>query len=282
MQFLKHLTGMLVITTLLFPGVTPLTGCSKKTIQYDTVSVVKMDTLVQPDSVYDIQDGLVAYYNFNAGSLKDGSMYGNNISFNNATPAADRFGTAGNAFYFDGATSYMQIPNTLSLNPNNITLLAIVKVQGFWTGSCRGNRIVGKGVPDATNGWYQIGFSDDLGCNAAIDSAHEKFGGGFGDNDPFGSAAGASTDTVFVQKDIWYHLLYSYDGITARFYINGILKNASPRAPVDFTNNTEDVFIGKSNYAGFDSNFKGVIDEIRIYNRALPQGAIDRLDNLLN
>ncbi len=118
-----------------------LTSCKKETI-YDTTYISKTDTtiinhtdtLIVTDSIYNITDGLVAYYNFNGGNLNDSSGYGNNIVFNNAASTSDRFGKPGNAYLFNGSTNYMYANNSSSLNPNNtITLMAIVKINGFYT-----------------------------------------------------------------------------------------------------------------------------------------------------
>jgi hypothetical protein len=68
-----------------------LSSCTK------TLTIIKTDTLVQLDTVYCLKCGLVAYYNFNNGNLNDSSGNGNNITFNNATPTADRFGNPNNA-----------------------------------------------------------------------------------------------------------------------------------------------------------------------------------------
>lgn len=56
-----------------------------------------------------LTQGLVAYYPFN-GNANDAS--GNNINAvtTNATLTTDRIGTSNSAYYFDGATSYIQLP----------------------------------------------------------------------------------------------------------------------------------------------------------------------------
>ncbi|HET7000871.1 MAG TPA: hypothetical protein VFI33_06170, partial [Puia sp.] len=113
------------------------TSCSKtvtnhdttiKTVHDTTVKIVK-DTIV--DTLYNLNYGLVAYYNFNNGNLNDSSGRGNNIIFNNATVTSDRFGRAGNAYRFTGG-AYMRVPNSVTLNQTQITMMAIVRMNGFY------------------------------------------------------------------------------------------------------------------------------------------------------
>jgi hypothetical protein len=140
---------------------------------------------------YDIQSGLVAYYNFKNGNLSDGSGFHNDITFNNATLAADRFGNANNAYAFDGATTYMTVSNSASLNPNNITLYAIIKINGFNSAICHENQIIGKGSPDVINGFYSLRFDDwPTTCVSPARFNNEYFYGQFGDNNPQGSTTG--------------------------------------------------------------------------------------------
>jgi hypothetical protein len=81
----------------------------------------------------------------------------------------------------------------------------------------------------------------------------------------------------------WYKLAFAYDGITAKLYINGAPVASSTKSAV-FTDNTMDLLIGRNQDPNglFPSWFNGVIDEIRIYNRALNQQAITQLINVAN
>ncbi len=73
---------------------------------------------------------------------------------------SDGFGNANNAYLFNGTTNYMQVPNSASLNPNNITLMAIFWVNDYYQGLCHVNQVFGKGTPDNINGFYALRFSD--------------------------------------------------------------------------------------------------------------------------
>jgi len=256
---------------------TGITGLTAGTYYFqlqvtDNANLTGLDT-VAVRVLYDVQSGLVAYYNFNGGTLNDSSGYGNNITFNNATQTSDRHGNANNAYLFNGTSSYMQVPNSASLNPNTITLMAVFKVNGFYQGLCHVNQILGKGMPDNINGFYMLRFSDYvLNCTDPLDTNSEKFAGSF-------SGAGASPDTVFVKTGQWYNLTFTYDGNDAKLYLNGELK-WSTHMPVSFVANSHDIFIGRDeDNIQYPYWFNGVIDEIRIYNLALPAGAVKQLSD---
>ena len=113
----------------------------------DTINTV--DTLRMRDTVIscncNLKAGLVAYYNFNGGNLNDSSGFHNHIFFNNAVITKDRFGKVNNAYLLNGSSSYMQIKNSQSLNPDSMTMYAIVKANGFYTGPCADNQIIYRG-----------------------------------------------------------------------------------------------------------------------------------------
>jgi hypothetical protein len=253
----------------------------------DTLTI--KDTLVISDTVMSkITKGMIAYYNFNGGNLNDSSGQSNDITFSNATPAADRFGNPNNAFLFDGRSSYMQVKNSASLNPSNITLYAIVKPLGFYQGACHGNQILEKGYPYQVNGFYNLAFfpyNNDVGgqsCALTVDTTKEIFGGSFGDNvqnSSAGAAGSSSNDSVYIQKNQWYTIAYTYDGTTAKFYVNGALASSVQNTGnVTFTPNSFDLTIGQTGFSNYPYYFNGVIDEIRIYNRAITNQEVGYLD----
>ncbi len=211
--------------------------------------------------------GLAAYYSFN-GNANDQSGNNNNPIFNNATPTAGRNGSPNTAYLFNGASSYIEIPNSSSLNPSRITLYALVKPQGFYQGACHGNVILSKGVDEFPDGWYSLLYSDavfnaGLNCSNPVDSLHQNFYGGFGRN-----GAVTSPYTPYVTKEEWYSVVLTFDGSTTRFYVNGN-QVASKAGSFIYGGSGLPLFLGKMNNPTFPYWFKGVIDEVRIYNRAL-------------
>lgn len=70
-------------------------------------------------------------------------------------------------------------------------------------------------------------------------------------------------------KDSWHHVAATYDGTYMRIYINGVLANQLAVTGT-ITVNTNPLTIGYQN--GYTNEFfKGSIDELRIWNRALSQ-----------
>jgi Concanavalin A-like lectin/glucanases superfamily len=134
-------------------------------------------------------------------------------------------------------------------------------------------KLLGKGYNDYINGFYFLRLNDfSADCNTPPNVNKETFSGGI-------TTAGIITDTCFVKTGQWYNLIYTYDGIVSKIYLNGQLKKVSTFGPVGFDANNHDLFIGKHEDPMFPYYFNGVIDEIRIYNRALPLGAIKQLSD---
>lgn len=223
----------------------------------------------------DLKKGLQAYYPFN-GNANDESGNNNNPVKNNATITSDRYGNPNSAYHFNGAYQFIQIPNKPSLNfGNKISISAWVKPTGFYYGICHASQIISKGGGNYNPGNYALRFDDALysagtGCSGNIcDTLHQNFRG---------------TGTVlspypgdFIQKDRWYHVLYTNDGDTAKLYVDCELKYAV-YFPETFTNK-EDLFFGKSDDEFFPYWLNGDLDEVRIYNRSLTPGEIFLLCN---
>ncbi len=225
-----------------------------------------------------LNKGLMAWYPFD-GNANDNSGNGNNPSFNNAKLTTDRFGNPKSAYQFDGATSYMQIPNSASLNcGTRVTISMWVKVNGFYKGACHGNYMICKG-PE-TNWTLNAEFSDGLydakngkdACSIStpVDTAHETFY----------SSLGGWSDSTFIAEGKWYHLALVADSDFVSAYLDGKLIKANAKSPVQEYNSPYDLFLGRYyNASSTPYWFNGVLDDIRIYNRALNATEIDSLHN---
>ncbi|MEO9005195.1 MAG: LamG-like jellyroll fold domain-containing protein, partial [Ginsengibacter sp.] len=207
--------------------------------------------------------GLKAYYPF-SGNANDLSGNNNNPVFNNATLVPDRFGNSNSAYHFNGTSSYMKILNSPTINfTNQLSICAWVKPQGFYTGPCHGNSIMMKGDADYLTGNYFLRYDDgySTGYNNCSTSTVDMLSQNF-----YGS--GSPGYTPYIQANQWYSVILTYDGATAKLYVNCELKVSVPQVSTTFTN-SYDLYLGSLNNASFPYWLNGDLDEVRIYNRAL-------------
>ncbi len=209
--------------------------------------------------------GLVAYYPFN-GNANDESGNGNNGTVFGATLTMDRFGSTNSAYHFDGndyikasADNLPMVERTTSLWFNANTLSTRPVLLGYG----------GKGSP-GTSWWMNINHGGTLAYFLGVHFTQSNYLRYFYSQQPTGE---------------WINFVATTNSNGSKIYINGeeMASNSF------FINNTyvtgKDLSFGV-NVSGngiapaTDSNtgyFKGIIDEIRIYNRALTKEEIQLL-----
>ena len=206
-------------------------------------------------------DGLVAYYPFN-GNANDESGNGNNCAVTNCTLVSDRFNNLNRAYSFNGTSSRITgIANPAVLSLTQVTLSAWVKINGYGK---QFPRIIGV-APSGTS-------SEKYGMYFNIASAPRAFG--------FLINPGPTTiwsQTLFSNDNVWHHLLITFDGNMTRFFIDNVLdKTVNSSLTIGQFTSGHMVVIGGGSFTGNDI-FDGVIDDARIYNRALSNNEIQAL-----
>ena len=86
-----------------------------------------------------------------------------------------------------------------------------------------------------------------------------------------------ATSTTDINDNEWHHIVGSYDGTTMKIYIDGNLEDTNTDFSGNLPTNTENVKIGADYQSTLDNFFDGLIDETRIYNRALSADEIGEL-----
>jgi hypothetical protein len=201
----------------------------------------------------DLQNGLVAYYPFN-GDAEDASGNGFNGVKHNMTPTTDRFGVSNSAYLLNGSSSYIEI---LGIDDNfdlqDHTISAWVKWEPG--ASCCG----GGGIFGVTNNGKTV---DHYAM-----TCHENFFRSF-INYPDSPNDEHQNLTTSFQDQNFHHIATTYNGSTRSLYLDGKLVNQIQfTEAINYGANTL-AFIGVNHPGGVDW-FKGVIDEVRLYNRAL-------------
>ena len=206
-------------------------------------------------------NGLVAYYPF-SGNANDSSGNGNNGTVNNATLTTDRFGNANSAYRYDGATSYINIPNSNSLKFNGqLTISVWVNAVSLPSPL---SYILSKGGDGGTpNSWCFPVESNGLVELSVYDNTGNK-------NNQCNSTANA------VVVNNWVNITSTFDGSTTKIFINGVMNNSVLSNYTTFSNNY-DLKFGRRYISGLPYFFNGKIDDARIYSRALDSTEIQSL-----
>jgi PKD repeat protein len=199
--------------------------------------------------------GLVAAYNFEEASgttVIDASGNGNHGTISGATRTTS--GKFGRALSFDGISNWVTVNDSASLDlTNGMTLEAWVYPTATMSGW---QAVINKEQPGGFGAAYYLAANSDLNQpEVAIYTTdwYKLYGG------------------PALSANQWVHLVGTYDGSTMKLYVNGSQVSSQPQAGgIDVTSGV--LRIGGNSYWG--EFFKGRIDEIRIYNRALSTSEI--------
>lgn len=196
-----------------------------------------------------IADGLIAFYPFN-GNANDESGNGNNAIVDGALLTTDRYDKELSAYHFDGINDSIKVPSiSLPVGNQPRTISVFFKVE---SPLLLDQYIAGWGIewdtPDSAfflnvyrEQYRFVVLHDDLSVGP-------------------------------VTADTWIHFAVSYDGSIAYVYVNGVL--AGYRDSWEYnvnTYNTTGLLIGvlPNRDSPYAHSFKGSIDEVRVYDRAL-------------
>lgn len=194
--------------------------------------------------------GPVAAYSFDEGegtTLEDVTGSGHNGEIESAE-WTDR-GKYGGALEFDGKDDCVTVPDAEELRTTEeFTLETWVKPASP----------VGDDPIVYKDAWGHV--ADSLGIGIYSSAKPEGFiGEGEGE---FESVAGSAA----IEANVWTHLAFTYDGAHMRLYVNGSLAGTQAQAEGPPWGEGPLVIGCNPDYPEF---FKGKIDEVRVYDRAL-------------
>jgi hypothetical protein len=203
-----------------------------------------------------INDGLVAYYPF-SGNADDESGNGSHGTVYGATLVADRFGNPNSAYQFDGVDDVIDSGNSSYFNfGTGFTFTGWIKVSEF-----NGASIFMKKKKNYENKYLKL-YNQRLMFYLYYTTGESTTGSGS------------------LPLNQWVHVAATYDGSFTKTYINGVF-SVSRSATGDVADSTANMYIGRSNQEidplSGGPSFKGMIDDVRFYNRALSESEIESL-----
>ena len=160
---------------------------------------------------------------------------------------------SGKCLSLDGTNDYVGCGNGTSLNVSEITVGLWVKITTLnqWS------PIISRGRGGGEKPWLlMLGFNSNLYSNVITTSGSSGNYWGF-----------------IPYTGQWYYLVFSYNSVDGmKTYVNGVSKDGA--VPAGTINNSTTVNL----YIGTDDNintfFNGLIDDVRIYNQAIPTSQI--------
>jgi hypothetical protein len=183
----------------------------------------------------------------------DSSVLGNDGTLPNMAGNEWTNGIVGGALEFDGTDDYVSVPNSSSLQLTSaLTMAGWIKADSWGSGTDV-DIIARKGEDNPNN--YQLSIADGLATLYLDD----------------GDGSGYRGDTL-LNTGQWYHVAATWDGTTARVYVDGVLDNDPPDLHGNnISTDTRAFYIGGRSGADL---LDGILDDIRIYNRALSEAEI--------
>lgn len=226
---------------------------------------------VQKSKIRDIEQGLLAEWHFEEGedqikndpdgdgySIYDLSSRGINSGFTYVTWSNNYVdGVNGKAIYFDGSNDYVWIHSRFwnKINPRKqVTYEAWIYPEDNYPTSIGEIIVNGAWYKRLFVGYGKIGF--ELKINGTVYDLYSN---------------------TNIQTNKWYYVVATYDGSKMRIYINGKLDNELlVSGLIDSSAAGVNTVIGAQPPAEY---FKGIIDEVYIWNRALtPQEIKERFE----
>lgn len=205
--------------------------------------------------------GLVAYWKFDDAigmTATDFSVHGNNGALTDMLGTEWTTGKIGGALEFDGIDDHVQVPHAAELNGSIALTYAAWVFPHSWSGI---RQIMAKSVHAGGSGPAQMGIFSESG---QLYVRAETTGGQI------------NVGTALPPLDNWTHVAGVFDGSILRVYINGVEVNSLAFSTTNLIPTTDGVNFSKEVGAA-QYFFDGLLDDIRVYNRALGEPEVEFL-----
>jgi hypothetical protein len=215
--------------------------------------------------------GLVGYWPFNGKDISGNTAYdrsgqNNNGTINGATKA---IGKLGQGLSFDGLNAYVTVTGTKTYAAQNSPFS--VSAWAYLNSFTNGWPVIVKLRTDTSHPWYLLLSNDTnyLGISVGSGSTWACL------------KSGTNPDTLTGK---WQHFATVYNGAgagnAANFSIYSDGQPVSMSASAGYGTYSQGTEIGSETGSGTSNLWQGLIDDVRVYNRALSAEEIKRLYNM--
>ena len=219
-------------------------------------------TIIARPMYIGLNDGLVGHWTFdgqtvsNNDTVADLSGNSNEVIRQGDKPKPVP-GRIGQAFNFDGANTWFETASNVDAldGAAPMTVSAWIYPRSF--GELSAGRIVDSNNAGVGGYIFRLNTSNQLSL---------QIGGGT-----------VNSNTGAITLNSWQHITLVYDAVVARFFVNGVSVGA-PALTTTIANSTTNFSIGARGDGA--ATFDGLIDDVRIYNRALTPAEVLQLYSL--
>jgi hypothetical protein len=239
-----------------------------RTLLFTFLGLLMTLTFLSSNSYAQVTNGLVAHYSFNGNAndmigTKHGTVHG-------AVLDTGRGGVPNAAYFFDGIDDYIDFGTIDPLGNNSDATVCIwfkptrpvTPFDFFKVNYIDNEYLFSTGGQTLSTGYAVIWAKSAVKClrktsSKATSSGHE----GYADNN-------------------WHQVCFTFDNSLNRMkvYLDGVLKRDTLGSVSSYTNSSPSVYAGNTNNSTWGNfYFGGLMDDIKIYSRALNQKEIDTL-----
>ena len=208
---------------------------------------------------------LVAYFPFNNNALDYSGFNNNGMLFGTIISAVDRFGNPCGALKFNGVDSYIEVPNSVTLQSISkafsvtcwfkIDSLPFQNDYKWLTLICKGKH----SLESDNNPQYRVQtFQSNLQSTISINTDFTEYDYNH-KNHP-------------LERGKWNFYAVTYDGNVIKAFLNNARIWEFPYSK-NLTNNTESMYIGRDD-PGSTELFCGSLDDLRIYSSGLSDSEV--------
>ena len=243
-----------------------------KNLLMTTIAIFGLATITFGQTVpsYLPSSGLIGWWPFNE-NANDESANSNDGTVNGASLTSDRFGNANASYNFNGTSDYIELALLTALN--NQTQISI----SFWEYS---DLLFDAQEGSVFSHWKTSSGIGAIGLNTRISSQ-----GSF--RCDMLNGVGVGSNNQIISSNVWNHVVFIYDGDNANLnqrcaiYVNNVFQGyfGSSNIPSASGSQSMRTVFGAQVAGSLYTFFKGRLDDIGIWNRALTQQEISNLNN---
>ncbi len=200
-------------------------------------------------------NGLVLHHTFDGKKLNSSTSTDSSVGGNNGSLLGGyrpTIGKVGQALSFNGSSDYIVVSSSTLLNlTGDVTISLWLK-----PGSTQSDNAAVLNKYSSSSGGFTLQQN-----NSTTNQYVFAWGNG-------SSYTCEATTTIILTANVWQHVMVVKSGSTVTGYVNGVIHDSCTGAFSTVSYSSDNVTLGRRASAG-DRYWSGVMDDVRIYNRAL-------------